>query len=120
MTSKEITLFVLCWWLEAVRLRNCRDKALDRYYQKNKKSAKTKDLVGCPIEDLWKRLASQFRPGMTPENYGSVWHVDHKRPCASFDFSNPEHQRQCFHYSNLQPLFIEENRAKRDKWSPGG
>jgi hypothetical protein len=53
---------------------------------------------------------------MTWDNYGPVWHVDHKRPCASFDFSDPVQQRLCWHWTNLQPLFAAENLSKGDKW----
>ena len=34
-------------------------------------------------------LESQFTTGMTWENKGT-WHIDHRRPCASFDFTDPE------------------------------
>lgn len=52
---------------------------------------------------------------MTWGNYGPIWHVDHKRPCAGFDLTDPAQQRECFHYTNLQPLFAEENMSKRDQ-----
>jgi hypothetical protein len=61
-------------------------------------------------------LQGQFRPGMTWENYGPVWHIDHIRPCASFDSTDPEQQKICFHWMNLQPLFAAENCAKKDKY----
>ena len=48
---------------------------------------------------------------MTWENYGE-WEVDHILPCASFDLEQPEAQRQCFHYTNLQPLWKADNRSK--------
>jgi hypothetical protein len=49
-------------------------------------------------------------------NYGlHGWHVDHIIPCASFDLTDPEQQRQCFHYTNLQPLWAEDNLRKSDK-----
>jgi hypothetical protein len=48
---------------------------------------------------------------MTKENYGK-WHVDHIIPCAAFNFNNEEEQRRCFHYTNLQPLWAEENIKK--------
>jgi hypothetical protein len=54
----------------------------------------------------------RFRPGMTWENYGPVWHVDHIKPCAKFDLTDPDQQRACFHFSNLQPLFADENLRK--------
>jgi hypothetical protein len=75
------------------------------------KSANTEKLIGCTIEELTKHLERKFLPGMTWENYGS-WHVDHKRPCISFDLSKPSHQRACFHFKNLQPLWARDNIAK--------
>ena len=87
-----------------------------RLYQvlkNNYKSNTTMNLVSCSIEQLKQHLESQFKPGMSWENYGQ-WHIDHIRPCASFDLSKAEEQRKCFHYTNLQPLWAEENIAKSD------
>lgn len=77
------------------------------------KAATTMKLVGCSPGALRAHLESKFRPGMNWENYGlRGWHIDHIRPCASFDMSDPEQQRQCFHYLNLQPLWAVENLKK--------
>jgi hypothetical protein len=75
------------------------------YYalKSNTKKSSTKELLGCTVEELWSYLEKQFKPGMTKENYGE-WHVDHIKPCASFDLSKEENQKKCFHYTNLQPL----------------
>jgi hypothetical protein len=78
------------------------------------KSKKTIELIGTSIENLWIHLEKSFKPGMTRENYGK-WHIDHIRPCSSFDLSKPEEQSICFHYSNLMPLWAEENLKKGSK-----
>ena len=78
------------------------------------KSDSTINMLGCTINELWKHLESKFKPGMTKENHG-LWHVDHIRPCASFDLTKPKEQSKCFHYSNLQALWAKENLLKRDK-----
>lgn len=78
------------------------------------KSARTIELIGCSVEYLQQYLEEQFQDGMTWDNYGE-WHVDHIIPCSSFDFSKPEDQRSCFHYSNLQPLWAIDNIRKSDK-----
>jgi hypothetical protein len=74
-------------------------------------------LVGCGLDQLLGHLEIQFQDGMTWENYGQ-WHVDHKRPCASFDLADPAQQRQCFNYKNLQPLWASENLSKGAKLCP--
>ena len=68
-------------------------------------------LLGCTYQELLKHLESQFQDGMSWDNYGE-WHIDHIRPCASFDLLDPEQQAQCFHYTNLQPLWAEDNLRK--------
>ena len=69
--------------------------------------------MGCTIPYLKKYLESQFNEGMTWENHGeNGWHIDHIKPCAAFDLTKPEEQKKCFHYTNLQPLWGNENHEK--------
>lgn len=77
------------------------------------KKGKIAELLGCSINFLRKYLESLFRDGMTWDNYGfRGWHIDHIRPCASFDLTQTEQQKGCFHYTNLQPLWWRENISK--------
>lgn len=80
------------------------------------KSAGTVALLGCSVEELKKHLESGFTEGMTWEKVmcGEI-HIDHIRPCVTFDLSDPTQQRECFHYSNLRPLWAKDN-LKRPKW----
>jgi hypothetical protein len=79
----------------------------------NRKSNSTTNLLGCSIENFRLHIQSKFQDGMTWENYGE-WHIDHILPCASFDLSDFEQQKVCFHHTNLQPLWAEENIKKSD------
>jgi hypothetical protein len=85
----------------------------------HKKGRSVMEFVGCTIEELRARIEDQFEPGMTWENYGKRWHIDHVLPCSLFDHTKDEEVRMCWHYSNLQPLWAEENQAKSDRVSPG-
>lgn len=76
------------------------------------KSGGTMELLGCSMDGFNLHMSSQFTEGMTWENYGK-WEIDHIIPCCSFDLSDPEQQKKCFHYTNLQPLWKEDNLAKR-------
>ncbi len=83
------------------------------------KSARTMALLGCSIESFKLYIAAKLLPGMSWENYNwDSWHLDHIRPCASFDLSKPEEQSACFHFSNLQPLWKDDNFKKGDTWMP--
>jgi len=81
------------------------------------KSSKTETLLGCTISEFRQYIESKFIPGMRWDNHGE-WHVDHIRPCCSFDLSDPKQQRECFHFLNLQPLWAMENFKKNGKWQP--
>lgn len=80
-----------------------------------KKSAPTLVLLGCSLNDFRSHLESQFVEGMSWQNYGRLWHIDHIRECWRFDLSNPEQQRACFHFSNLRPLWAKDNLSRPKK-----
>jgi hypothetical protein len=82
------------------------------------KSKTSMELLGCSGEELKIHLEKQFTKGMSWANYGYYgWHIDHIRPCSSFDLSDSTQQKECFHYSNLQPLWAKDNLKKSDNWS---
>lgn len=89
-----------------LRTNNCISKKL------------TMELVGCTKDELKSYLESLFITGMTWDNYGK-WHIDHIIPCAAFDLSDPEQQKECFHYTNMQPLWARDNLMKSDKMPDG-
>ena len=81
----------------------------------SKKSMSTMKLLGCTGEYAKKHIESQFKEGMSWANHGNgpgKWNIDHIRPMCSFDLSKPEDQKICCHYTNLQPLWWEDNLAK--------
>jgi hypothetical protein len=71
-------------------------------------------LLGCSIDELKSYLEKQFVIGMNWDNYGE-WHIDHIKPCCSFDLTDLEQQKICFNYTNLQPLWAKDNIRKNGK-----
>ena len=90
---------------------------ISKVLKHNSKSKSTIKLLGCEIIDFKQHLKSHFQCGMSWSNYGK-WHIDHIRPCASFDLSKPSQQRKCFHYTNLQPLWAHDNLCKGKIYEP--
>ena len=77
---------------------------------------RTINILGCDFKYFKKYLESKFTDGMSMDMVlsGKI-HLDHIRPCASFDLLDPEEIKICFHYSNIQPLWAEDNMNKKDK-----
>lgn len=78
-----------------------------------KKAAGTVKLLGADLNIVKKHLESKFTNGMTWQNMGK-WHIDHVKPCSAFDLSDPNQQKECFNYKNLQPLWARDNLKKSD------
>lgn len=81
------------------------------------KAAKTAELIDAEIADFRAYLAANWEEGMSWENYGrDGWHVDHIRPCASFDLTDTEQQLVCFNWRNLRPMWGAANVSKSDNY----
>ena len=84
------------------------------------KTAKSIELLGCTIQECRQYLESLWVEGMSWENHGmgnDKWQIDHIKPCDAFDLTDPEQQRQCFNYQNLQPLWQRDNLSKSSKYA---
>ena len=107
-----------------VRVRQNISNSLKRWMngtvQIIKKAEKTERLMGCSFEFFKGYLESKFTDGMTWGKFlkcgKSGIHLDHIRPCASFDLTKESEQRKCFHYTNLQPLWAKDNYKKGAKY----
>jgi hypothetical protein len=81
-----------------------------RFLLRGQKSASWQRLVGYTAADLRRHLERQFIKGMSWENYGSAWVVDHIIPVRLFKF--PEELRACWALTNLRPLWKTANNDK--------
>lgn len=98
-------------------VENIRRRVQEILKQGWSKSGKSRDLTGCSPDKLRTHLESLFGPHMDWDNQGGKtgWQIDHIIPISSFDLSDPEQQKACFHYTNLQPLWAFHNLEKGDK-----
>jgi hypothetical protein len=82
--------------------------------KKGIKNKKTQEIIGCSWEELKQHLESQFQVNMTWDNHGQYgWHIDHIIPLASAKTEKEIYKLN--YYTNLQPLWWEDNLEKRDK-----
>lgn len=95
------------------RLRcNLRRRLRDFVRQKERG---TLEYLGCTLEHFKRWLSWQFDERMTWANFGTYWHLDHVRPCSSFDLTQPQHVAACFHWTNIQPLEAGANVRKSNR-----
>jgi len=98
-----------------VLLRNRITSATNHNY----KSGSAIDDLGCTIEEFKDHIESQFKEGMTWDNWTTDgWHIDHKKQLSNFDLTDREQFKEAAHYTNLQPLWWWENLEKRE-WKGG-
>ncbi len=87
--------------------------------RKGKKYCKTRELLGCNYKEFKIYFENKFTKFMSWEKFlKSEIHIDHIIPCVSFDLSDPEQQKLCFHYTNLQPLWATTEIAVQNGEDP--
>ena len=104
-----------------IKLYKCIYRRAYHYRKKNKidttisnrLNCSLPDMIGCSINYLREHIEDKWVQGMTWSNYGTDWEIDHIIP-LSHDKSLDGFIR-LNHYTNLQPLWREENRKKGNK-----
>jgi len=81
------------------------------------KKTKTIDLLGCTVSELKQHLQKTAVVNgyndFDIETYDTKeYHIDHVKPCKSFNLKNETEQKRCFNFSNLQILTAEANMTK--------
>ena len=93
--------------------KNLRNRTWSAFKNKGySKKSKTQEMLGVDWGVCKAHIERQFTKGMNWDNYGD-WHIDHKIPLASAN--TEEELKKLCHYSNLQPLWAEDNLSKNDK-----
>jgi hypothetical protein len=91
------------------------------------KSNHTIELLGCTAQEFHNYIEKQFTENMSWNNYGikaGQWSIDHIIPCDWFKknmdlLSDLSSQKQCFHYTNCQPMWHIDNIKKGNKINKG-
>jgi hypothetical protein len=91
--------------------RKLRNRVWSAIRLKSKSGSAVRDL-GCSVQELSVYVASFFHSGMSWDNWGSVWHLDHIKPLASFDLTQRAQFLRACHYTNMQPLLIADHVKK--------
>lgn len=110
-------------WKKSMRINNLYYKLISNlrtrtksylHYKTINPNSTIKDVIGCTPQFLKEHLESQFKDGMSWDNYGFYgWHIDHIIPLSSA--KNEEELYKLCHYTNLQPLWAKENLSKGSK-----
>jgi len=90
--------------------QRCKNAIINGY-----KAESTLALLGCTWQHAPEHIEAQFIDGMTWDNYGEYWQLDHIIPCAAYDLREPAEQYRCFNFRNLRPLEATANISKKDK-----
>jgi len=72
-----------------------------------------KRYLGSDLAFVREWISSMFTNGMTWDNYGSLWVIDHIVPFRVFDVFNEADLLICWNYRNLMPLLDADNLKKQ-------
>jgi len=86
--------------------------ALRRLYSTNTPSNKLVELLGISKFEFINHINDNLIDGMTLQNFGSEWGLDHIVPVELFDLSNEDEKMLCYNYNNIMPMFNLDNRMK--------
>lgn len=71
--------------------------------------------LGCSYEQCRRYITGLLKPGMSWDNYGDIWELDHIHPLSSFNLTIDAEALRAAHYTNLRPMFVTDNRSKHSK-----
>ena len=93
----------------ANKARSVTSQVLTKY----KNPEKGPKYIGCNVDEFKQHIESLFREGMNWSNYGEIWEIDH---CIPLKYNNPtiKEVMERLDYLNTQPLFINENKKKKN------
>ena len=100
---------------EGFRIEDNLRRRLRKAMNGTKKSESSMKLIGLGSGTEMK----EYLELVNPELKDVKCDIDHRLPCSMYDLTLPEHQKACFHYTNLQRLIPQVNRHdKRHKYPP--
>ncbi len=82
------------------------------------RNGKWRKMIGGDFALVKTHVESLFKKGMTWDNRGSYWHLDHHIPISHFDITDEYQARLAFNWRNLRPLTVHENLSKSHKLPP--
>ena len=93
-------------------MRGCIRKML------TEKNAPTFEMIGYTPQELRDHIEAQFEEGMSWDNHGTDWHIDHIVPIAWLIEQGETDPAVINALSNLQPMWASENLSKGAKYDP--
>jgi hypothetical protein len=86
--------------------------ALRRLYATNAPSKEILTLIGIDKQGFINHVNKYLLEGMTKENFGKIWGLDHIVPVDLFDINDEAEKKLCYNYQNIIPMFNNDNRVK--------
>ena len=77
------------------------------------KDKRTTEYLGCSKEFFYNHINNQLTYEMKEKGF----HLDHIKPISKFNLKDEKEFKYCVHYTNIQPLLIDDNLSKSNKWS---
>ena len=112
-----VCFFLFCVYLHKREIMkyNLKKKyqiAMRRAYATNTPSKEVIKLLGIDKQEFKNHIDKYLIPGMTLENFGKDWGLDHIVPVELFNLNSENETKVCYSYLNIIPMFNNDNRLK--------
>jgi len=97
---------------EVLRIKKRHQIAFRRWINRESGESNIWKYVGADVAYVREWINERMVEGMTWNNYGTVWHIDHIVPLRMFDVTNEDELKICWHYKNLMPLLRRDGQNK--------
>jgi hypothetical protein len=86
--------------------------AMRRLYCSDTPSKEIVLLLGIDKNGFIDHINKYLIEGMTKENFGKEWGLDHIVPVELFDLSDDCDLKLCYNFNNIMPMYNSDNRHK--------
>ncbi|MFT3846119.1 MAG: hypothetical protein QM725_13775 [Lacibacter sp.] len=89
--------------------------ALRRYVIERNKNSSYAPYFGLDINGFRSWIEIQFTEGLSWENHGKGWQLDHIIPVAYFNFEDEQELKLCWNFINIRVEPFDESRGRANK-----
>jgi hypothetical protein len=96
-----------------LKIKKKHQAAFRRFLKGKSTPYPVREYIGLNLWELKELMEDRMTKGMTWQNYGTYWVVDHTAPFWIFDMEDEKDLKLLWHPDNLMPMALKHNNHKQ-------